>query len=64
MMMELMGVGMPHHDHGDDWDEMHSLEEYCEEHPDDEDCHWEDDEDDSDTDWNESDESGEDESQD
>ena len=64
MMMELMGVGMQPHDHEDDWDEMRSLEEYCEEHPDDEDCHWEDDEDDSDTDWNESDESGEDESQD
>ena len=61
MMMELMGEGMPPHDHEDDWGE----EERCEEHPDAADCQWMDedewdDEDDSDE-WDDEDDSDEDE---
>ena len=54
MMMELMGVGMPPHDHEDDWGEG----EWCEGHPNAaEDCQW-DDEDASDE-WNDEDDSDE-----
>ncbi len=49
MMMELMGVGMPPHDHGDEW----GREGWCEEHPENEDCQWDED------DWDEEDESDE-----
>ena len=53
MMMELMGVGMPPHDHEDDWGE----EEWCEEHPNAGDCQWMDeDEWDDEDDYDESDE--------
>ena len=67
MMMELMGVGMPPHDHENEWDE----DEWCEEHPNATDCQWMDedewdDEDDSDEwdDEDDSDESDEDEPRD
>ena len=53
MMMELMGVGMPPHDHEDEWDD----ERWCEEHPENEDCQW--DEDDESDEWDEDDESDE-----
>lgn len=53
MMTELMGVGMPPHDHEDDWGE----EEWCEGHSDAEDCQW-DDEDESDE-WDDEDDSDE-----
>ena len=43
MMAALMGVPMHDDEHHDNWDERPSLEEYCHEHPDDEDCQWEED---------------------
>ena len=43
MMAALMGVPMHNNEHHDNWDERPSLEEYCHEHPDDEDCQWEED---------------------
>ena len=45
MMAALMGVPMHNDEHHDNWDERPSLEEYCHEHPDDEDCQWDEDED-------------------
>jgi len=48
-MTELMGVGMPPHDHEDDWGE----EEWCEGHPDAEDCQWDDEDDSDESDENE-----------
>jgi len=49
MMTELMGVGMPPHDHEDDWGE----EEWCEGHPDAENCQWDDEDDSDESDENE-----------
>ena len=60
MMAALMGVPMHNDEHHDNWDERPSLEEYCHEHPDDEDCQWEEHdwyEDDDSDEWDEDDES-------
>ena len=49
MMMELMGVGMPPHDHEDEWDD----ERWCEEHPENGDCQWDEDDESDESDGDE-----------